>query len=194
MSDADRAVAKQVSDGQSPDFDHPNTVPLSFHHRIRRLRKEKGPTTSRPSQKQWQLACGVLYGSGPARFAQEMGVTESEARVQIEAFKASVPGVERWRKKLIETASRASPPSVETICGRRRILSSLAPDAALTATGCEDAKRRFRLDRSADERRAVNTACQGSAADVVKRAMIAVFDELDQSSRAVQIHGELLFG
>ena len=33
-------------------------------------------------------------------------MTESEARVQIEAFKASVPGVERWRKKLIETASR----------------------------------------------------------------------------------------
>ena len=122
-------------------------------------------------------------------------MTESEARVQIEAFKASVPGVERWRKKLIETAAQASPPSVETICGRRRILSSLAPDAALTATGCEDAKRRFRLDRSADERRAVNTACQGSAADVVKRAMIAVFDELDPSlaTPVLQIHDELLF-
>ena len=128
-----------------------------------------------------------------------MCVTEAEARVQIEAFKASVPGVERWRKKLIETASNASPPSVETIGGRRRILPSLGPDAELmeasTFANREDAKRRFRLDRSADERRAVNTACQGSAADVVKRAMIAVFDELDPklATPVLQIHDELLF-
>ena len=77
----------------------------------------------------------MLYGSGPARFAQEMGVTEAEARVQIEAFKASIPGVERWRRRLIETAALASPPSVETIGGRRRVLPSLGPDAASTATG-----------------------------------------------------------
>ena len=77
----------------------------------------------------------MLYGSGPARFAQEMGVTEAEARVQIEAFKASIPGVERWRRRLIETAALASPPSVETIGGRRRGLPSLGPDAASTATG-----------------------------------------------------------
>ena len=125
-------------------------------------------------------------------------MTEAEARVQIEAFKASVPGVERWRKRLIETAARASPPSVETMGGRRRILPSLGPDAvteASTFANREDAKRRFRLDRSADERRAVNTACQGSAADVVKRAMIAVFHELDPSlaTPVLQIHDELLF-
>ena len=141
-----------------------------------------------------QLAYGVLYGSGPARFAQEMGVTEAEARVQIEAFKKSVPGVETWRRRLIETAARASPPCVETIGGRRRVLPSLGP-AAVAAVAGEDAKRRFRSERSADERRAVNTACQGSAADVVKRAMIAVRAELDPSlaTPVLQIHDELLF-
>ena len=60
-------------------------------------------------------------------------MTEAEARVQIEAFKASIPGVERWRRRLIETAALASPPSVETIGGRRRVLPSLGPDAASTA-------------------------------------------------------------
>ena len=167
--------------GSRPISQSPEYSPTFFPPPEYVERKEKGLTTSRPLPKTMAARVRRAVRLRPVRFAQEMGVTESEARVQIEAFKASVPGVERWRKKLIETAARASPPSVETICGRRRILSSLAPDAALTATGCEDAKRRFRLDRSADERRAVNTACQGSAADVVKRAMIAVFDELDPS-------------
>ena len=113
--------------------------------------------------------------------------------VQIEAFSVG-PRRGEVAEEMIETASR-----VAAECGDDRRpakdLPSLGPDAALTVTGCEDAKRRFRLDRSADERRAVNTACQGSAADVVKRAMIAVFDELDPSlaTPVLQIHDELLF-
>ena len=110
------------------------------------------------------LAYATLYGSGPARFAAETGATESEANVAMDAFRKSVPGVEAWRARVVREAAAREPPAVFTLGGRRRLLPGLA------GAGPE---------RAADERRAVNTACQGSAADLVKRAMIDVHARLD---------------
>ena len=110
------------------------------------------------------LAYATLYGSGPARFAAETGSTESEAKIAMDAFRESVPGVEAWRARVVREAAAREPPAVFTLGGRRRLLPGLA------GAGPE---------RAADERRAVNTACQGSAADVVKRAMIDVHARLD---------------
>lgn len=142
------------------------------------------------------LAYGVVYGSGPARFATEMGVTEADARVALEDFKRSIPGVDTWRQQVVSDARRRVPPHVVTIAGRRRYLPNLRTNAPS-------------VDRAADERKAVNTVCQGSAADVVKRAMIDIHRRLSPSAMeagaweplrrhgacrmVLQIHDELLF-
>ena len=115
------------------------------------------------------LAYGVVYGSGPARFAAEAGVSEAEARDAQETFRRSLPGVEAWREATIREAARRNPPRVRTLAGRFRALPALAPDADRA------------LDRGADERKAVNAACQGSAADVVKRAMLEAHARLSEA-------------
>ena len=115
------------------------------------------------------LAYGVVYGSGPARFAAEAGVSEAEARDAQETFRRSLPGVEAWREATIREAARRNPPRVRTLAGRFRSLPALAPDADRA------------LDRGADERKAVNAACQGSAADVVKRAMLEAHARLSEA-------------
>jgi DNA polymerase I-like protein with 3'-5' exonuclease and polymerase domains len=128
-----------------------------------------------------------------------MGVTELEARAAIEDFKRSLPGVERWKSALVKDARERTPPHVRTIAGRCRFLPSLNA----TGAGGEN--------RAADERKAINTACQGSAADIVKRVMIelhakltsgggaddddewAPLREVDACEMVLQVHDELLF-
>jgi len=146
-----------------------------------------------------ELCYGICYGAGVGRYQQAMGVTELEARAAIEDFKRSLPGVERWKSALVKDARERTPPHVRTIAGRCRFLPSL------NATGAGGEIR------AADERKAINTACQGSAADIVKRVMIelhakltsgggaddddewAPLREVDACEMVLQVHDELLF-
>lgn len=124
---------------------------------------------------------GLLYGMGPQRLARETGFTIPEAKDFIERYFASFPTVRDWLDATVESARERG--YVETLMGRRRLL----PDI--------DSKN-SRL-RSFAENAAVNTPVQGSAADIIKLAMLRVEDALTgaglQSELLLQVHDELLF-
>ena len=115
---------------------------------------------------------GLLYGMGPARLARETGLDIVEARGFIERYFESFPKVRGW---LDETIARARELGyAETLLGRRRRIADLDADNQ-------------RL-RAAAENVAVNTPVQGSAADIIKKAMIALEERLTGS----KLHGRLL--
>jgi DNA polymerase-1 len=122
----------------------------------------------------------TLYGQGPVALARQLGVTTAVARGHVAAFFATWQGVARWRTAVVEEAARAT--FVTTLDGRRRYVPELFsndPD-----------------ERAYGERICVNTPVQGSAADLCKRAMVAVDRALREAhlpARLVlQIHDELL--
>jgi DNA polymerase-1 len=123
---------------------------------------------------------GVLYGMGPQRLAREIGVSQKEAKAFIERYFERFPAVHRWMDALLAEARATS--EVRTLFGRRRAVP-----------GIHSANP---VDRSAAERIAVNTPVQGTAADLIKRAMLAVDRALAASGLAatvlLQVHDELL--
>ena len=115
------------------------------------------------------VAYGLLYGKGASSLALEMGIPAREAAALVDAFKASLPGVTAWLADVLADARAAGPPGgpaqphVRTLLGRRRDLPALAAEG-----------RDSDAPRAAAERQAVNTVCQGSAADVLKLALAAL--------------------
>jgi len=127
------------------------------------------------------LNFGILYGMGPRRFAQESGLSIEEALGFLDRYKARFPGVVRY---LEETLIRARQTLfVETFFGRRRMLPEIV-------------SKNPRL-RSAAERAAMNMPVQGTAADVVKKAMVSVAHVIGgkrlPARMLLQVHDELLF-
>jgi len=123
---------------------------------------------------------GLLYGMGPGRLARETGLSVPEAREFIERYFDSFPSVRDWIDRTLEEA-RANG-FVETLAGRRRRMADL-----------ESTNSRI---RAAAENAAINTPIQGSAADVIKRAMIDLEERLAGSELAaqvlLQVHDELV--
>ena len=123
---------------------------------------------------------GLMYGMGPARLARDTGLSVPEAREFIERYFESFPSVRAWIDRTLEEARERG--YVETLAGRRR----RTPDIA-------SANSRI---RSAAENAAVNTPIQGSAADIIKHAMIDLEARLEASDLAgrmlLQVHDELV--
>ncbi len=124
---------------------------------------------------------GVIYGLSPFGLAARLGITQAEAGTFIDAYFQEYAGVDRFITRSLEEAMARG--RVETILGRRRPIVGIK-----SATG---------RVRNASERAAVNAIIQGSAADLIKRAMIRIDRELrDRRSPArmlLQIHDELVF-
>ena len=124
---------------------------------------------------------GLIYGMSAFGLAQNLGIERSAATAYIERYFARYPGVKRY---MDETRAGAIEKGyVETLFGRRVHLPEIK-----TAAG---------RARSAAERQAINAPMQGTAADLIKLAMIAVQDALDRERRAtrmiMQVHDELVF-
>ncbi len=123
---------------------------------------------------------GILYGMGPARLARELNLSRALAVAFIEEYKRTLSGVAAYLDQVLETARKTG--YVETILKRRRPLSGLRAEGARRAEA---------------ERVAVNTPIQGSAADLVKVAMVKIdslLTEMGCKSRMIlQVHDELLF-
>ena len=124
---------------------------------------------------------GIIYGMGPQRLARDTGITLAEAKQFIEAYFQRYPDVKAF---IDETVARAKDDGfVETLLGRRRPL----PELRSTNQGT----------RSAAERIAVNTPIQGTAADLIKIAMIKIDQRLaaehPQAWMILQVHDELVF-
>ncbi|HEY8495265.1 MAG TPA: DNA polymerase I, partial [Myxococcota bacterium] len=124
---------------------------------------------------------GIIYGSTAYGIANQLGIASAEAQKTIDAYFARYRGVRRF---LDETVLRAREQGyVRTLLGRRRYLPDLGS--------------RNRVLRSAAERMAVNTVIQGTAADLIKKAMVDVDAALAASGlrgrMILQVHDELVF-
>ena len=123
---------------------------------------------------------GLLYGMGPQRLARETGLTVPEAKEFIERYFEAFPSVRGWIDSVLESARESG--FVETLMGRRRPMPDLT-----------SSNQRMRV---AAENAAVNTPVQGSAADIIKKAMIDLERTLSASSLAaqmlLQVHDELV--
>ena len=122
---------------------------------------------------------GIIYGISAFGLSQRLDCPRGEAAALIESYFTQFPGVKTCMDKLVEDARAKG--YAETLCGRRRRL----PD--LTSSN-------FNL-RAAAERTAINTPIQGSAADMIKIAMVRVHELLKgrRTRLIMQIHDELLF-
>jgi len=124
---------------------------------------------------------GIAYGMGARKFAAETGLTVNEGKKFIETYFDRYPGVKRYLEKTKEEARRDG--YVSTLFGRRRYLPDITSENDRA--------------RAAAERAAVNMPVQGTAADVMKKAMIEIDRRLrkgDLGARMIlTIHDELLF-
>ena len=121
---------------------------------------------------------GIIYGISAFGLSQRLDCTRGMAATLIENYFEQFPMVKACMDKLIEEARERG--YAETLCGRRRKLPDLQ-------------SANFNL-RAAAERTAINTPIQGTAADMIKIAMIRVADVLrgKRSRLIMQIHDELL--
>lgn len=126
---------------------------------------------------------GLIYGMGPYRLSRDSSLTLTEAKDFIRAYFDRLPGVERY---LEETKLQARQGPIRTLLGRRREFPILR-----TAD-----QRSNQTVVQAEERVAINMPIQGTAADIMKKAMIAVYEELAKhhlSGRMIlQVHDELV--
>lgn len=124
---------------------------------------------------------GVMYGMSAFRLSNELGIPRAQAQEFIQAYFATYSGVRAFMDEVVSSAERCG--YVETIFGRRRYVRSI--------------NSRNKMEKSAAERVAVNTPIQGSAADIVKQAMLNVTAALEQkhipARLLLQVHDELIF-
>ena len=124
---------------------------------------------------------GLLYGMGPSRLARETQMSIPEANEFIERYFNSFPRVREWIDKTLVGARKTG--YVETLMGRRRPILDINAENSRARSFAENA--------------AVNTPVQGSAADIIKRAMIDVEKRLANSDLGammlLQVHDELVF-
>jgi DNA polymerase-1 len=124
---------------------------------------------------------GVLYGMGPVRLARELGLSRALATAFIEEHRRTLTGVSEYLDGVLELARERG--YAETILHRKRPLPGLRAEEAVR--------------RAEAERAAVNTPIQGSAADLIKVAMVRIdrlLSERGWKSRLIlQVHDELLF-
>ena len=121
---------------------------------------------------------GILYGQGAFGLAENLGISRSEAKGIIDAYHAQFAGLEAFTKACVDKAREEG--QATTLLGRRRPLPDIHSNNAVV--------------RAFAERNAVNTPIQGSAADIIKVAMIRVHDALRgmNSKLIMQVHDELV--
>lgn len=124
---------------------------------------------------------GIMYGAGPFRISNELGISRGEAQGIINAYFDQYSGIKNYIDSTIAFAKENG--FVETITGRRRWLI--------------DINSENRNLREAAERMAINMPVQGSAADMIKMAMINIHHKLKtdhyQTMMISQVHDELIF-
>lgn len=125
---------------------------------------------------------GIIYGSSAFGIAQQLGIAQAEAREHIRAYFERYPGIRAFLDRSVEQARERG--YAETLYGRRRYLPDL--------------HSRNRVQRSAAERMAVNSVIQGTAADMIKRAMVEIDEDLQapdapKADMILQVHDELVF-
>ena len=124
---------------------------------------------------------GIVYGISPFGLAAQLGIPQAEARAYIERYFARYSGVQSFIEKTLEETRKTG--SVRTLFGRVRPIP--------------DIESRNPNQRGFAERTAINTPLQGTAADLIKLAMISIDQKLTErglkTRMVLQVHDELLF-
>lgn len=124
---------------------------------------------------------GIIYGQTEFGLSKELGITRGEAKAYIDSYFARYSGVKQWIDKAIADARLTGIST--TMMGRKRYIKDIN-------------SKNFNL-RSFAERTAVNTPIQGTAADIIKLAMLRVQSQLHQNGfkakMLLQVHDELIF-
>ncbi|XP_065089210.1 DNA polymerase theta [Ochlerotatus camptorhynchus] len=132
------------------------------------------------------IVYGVIYGMGAKSMSAELNVDEDTARTLMEQFHGTYPDIRRYADKVVQITSDRG--YIETLTGRRRYLPAIHSS---------DAKK-----RSEAERQAVCTTVQGSAADILKNAILRMMRnlrkyrqtfKLEQVELVLHMHDELIF-
>ena len=126
------------------------------------------------------LVLGMMYGIGPEKIATSIGVSGKEARDLLDNFARKFPSITKYKRQVVaETRRRGPVPYALTYMNRRRYL----PDMLSREIG----------KRAGAERQAFNTVIQGSAADLIKLAMVRAEGLLpDKAAMILTIHDELV--
>ncbi len=124
---------------------------------------------------------GVIYGMGSFSLAQQLNISREEANAFIDQYFQTYSGVKAWREECLDQVRKAG--YVTTMLNRRRYVRELSS--------------KNQGVRAMAERTAINTPIQGTAADIIKLAMIRVFKRLRekplQTRMILQVHDELVF-
>ena len=124
---------------------------------------------------------GIIYGISSYGLSEDLGISVKEAKDFINRYFEAYPGVKDYMNREIEEARKNG--YVKTIMNRKRIIAEL--------------KSSNHMVRSMGERMALNTPVQGSAADILKKAMVEIYDIFNKknlkSKMLLQVHDELIF-
>ncbi len=124
---------------------------------------------------------GIIYGQGAFGLAENLGISRTEAKEIIDNYKKEFPNIQLYMDQQINNAKELG--FVETLMGRRRWLRDIN-SSNFTVRGFA-------------ERNAINSPIQGSAADMIKLAMIKIHGEMKktnwESKMILQVHDELVF-
>jgi DNA polymerase I-like protein with 3'-5' exonuclease and polymerase domains len=125
------------------------------------------------------LVLAMAYGVGPDKIARSIGCTITEARELLSNFSSKFSSVSAYRMKILGATKANNPPHVVTLLGRKRYLPEI--------------KSKDNFLRSSAERQAFNTRIQGSAADIIKLAMVRAHDRLPEGAKLIlTVHDELV--
>lgn len=124
---------------------------------------------------------GLMYGMGPINLSRQLRISFAEAKMFIEEYFLQFPAIKKYMENSIENARMLG--YSETLLGRRRFIPEI-----------NSANRNI---REAAERTAINTPVQGTAADIIKMAMINIHREINNicadALMILQVHDELVF-
>ncbi len=152
---------------------HARTASLIFN-------KPAGSITPEERRRAKTVNFGITYGMSPYGLSKELGIPVEEARQIIDNFFASYPKIQQWIDKTEKEAIEKG--YVETIFKRRRRI----PELKSSNKNIKEQGKRY----------AINTPVQGSAADIIKKAMVSIYKEIRGRTDIfliLQIHDELLF-
>jgi DNA polymerase-1 len=128
-----------------------------------------------------QVNFGIIYGISAFGLSERINISRTEAKEIIDTYFATYPGIKNYMNESINNARERG--YVETIIGRRRYLRDINSANAIV--------------RGFAERNAINAPIQGSAADMIKLAMIKVYEAFNkaqlESKMLLQVHDELVF-
>lgn len=170
MSKADNLI-QAFKDGKDI---HTKTASDIFHVPMEEVTKDMRRTAK-------AVNFGILYGISSFGLSEDLGVDIVTAKKFIDNYLKTYPGISEYMEEEKKKAYELG--YVTTLMNRRRVI--------------EELKNKNYMIRSSGERMALNTPIQGTAADILKKAMVEIYDEFNKrglkSKMLIQVHDELVF-